>query len=386
MHLDAIAQQSLLIIGGHLNFFIDLCNYIVSNLATLNFSPLFNTISTLHLWDLTIGYNESIKVVSFSFAYAQTFWKTLFTALAFKPTFETLEYTTYFFAMQNLYGYILADSTSVVPTLSTSLTLKLHTNMFFDVVVSKWSYVLILFGIGYLISSNIPTKVNHGFIMYLSIFKNVSDLAEQEYGAYEDYQFFVLFLVQLFVWYCWVLFAGILIWGTGVNYLFFVITSVIITILTIPVRLLWDFGVSFSMYVRGSASSSNLIVEAFFDIIGVIIIFTRFIVQNIRFVLVFVAYFELFEWTTTTMNYSYLMTFYSFDELMISISHSNSIWEIAIYTFKTILVYLYHLLHLVIVSFMQIGVFLMVSFWLFFFLYTSFFKITLDTYFIKKRQ
>ena len=71
--------------------------------------------------------------------------------------------------------------------------------------------------------------------------------------------------------------------------------SVMITILTIPVRLLWDFGLSFGIYARGAASSSNLLVEAFFDIIGVIIIFTRFIVQNIRFLLVFVAFFELFE-------------------------------------------------------------------------------------------
>lgn len=68
-----------------------------------------------------------------------------------------------------------------------------------------------------------------------------------------------------------------------------------ITILSIPVRLLWDFGLAFGMYVRGAASSSNLVVEAFFDIIGVIIVFTRFVVQNIRFLLVFVAFFELFE-------------------------------------------------------------------------------------------
>jgi hypothetical protein len=49
------------------------------------------------------------------------------------------------------------------------------------------------------------------------------------------------------------------------------------------------------MYVRGAASSKNLLVEAFFDIMGVIIIFTRFIVQNIRFVMVFAAYLEFFE-------------------------------------------------------------------------------------------
>jgi hypothetical protein len=49
-------------------------------------------------------------------------------------------------------------------------------------------------------------------------------------------------------------------------------------------------------------------------------------------------------------------------------------------------IYLYHLLHLIIVSFMQIGVYLMVSFWLFFFLYTSFFKLTTDSYFSVKRN
>jgi hypothetical protein len=49
------------------------------------------------------------------------------------------------------------------------------------------------------------------------------------------------------------------------------------------------------MYIRGAASSTNLVIEAFFDLIGVIIIFTRFIVQNIRFLMVFVALFELFE-------------------------------------------------------------------------------------------
>ena len=63
------------------------------------------------------------------------------------------------------------------------------------------------------------------------------------------------------------------------------------------------------MYVRGAASSSNLIAEAFFDIIGVIIIFTRFIVQNIRFLLVFVAFFELFEWTFSSTETAYILQF-----------------------------------------------------------------------------
>ncbi len=82
-----------------------------------------------------------------------------------------------------------------------------------------------------------------------------------------------------------------------------------LTILLIPIRLLWDFGLAFGMYVRGAASSSNLIVEAFFDTIGVIIIFTRFVVQNIRFLMVFVAFFELFEWTSASLETGYILQF-----------------------------------------------------------------------------
>jgi hypothetical protein len=138
-----------------------------------------------------------------------------------------------------------------------------------------------------------------------------------------------------------------------------------LTILTIPVRLLWDFGLAFGMYVRGAASSSNLIVEAFFDIIGVVIIFTRFVVQNIRFLLVFVAFFELFEWAATTTETAYILqiSLSQFNSLeFFNILEPMSLYIYVVTGLKTMFIYLYHLLHLIIVSFMQIGVYLMVSF------------------------
>lgn len=141
--------------------------------------------------------------------------------------------------------------------------------------------------------------------------------------------------------------------------------TVMLTILTIPVRLLWDFGLAFGMYVRGAASSSNLIVEAFFDIIGVVIIFTRFVVQNIRFLLVFVAFFELFEWAATTTETAYILqiSLSQFNSLeFFNILEPMSLYIYVVTGLKTMFIYLYHLLHLIIVSFMQIGVYLMVSF------------------------
>ena len=138
-----------------------------------------------------------------------------------------------------------------------------------------------------------------------------------------------------------------------------------ITILSIPVRLLWDFGLAFGMYIRGASSSSNLIVEAFFDIIGVIIIFTRFVVQNIRFLLVFVAFFELFEWTATSTDLNYIIQINNgifADRSIYMFTDPKAFFICLLVSIKTGFVYLYHLLHLIIVSFMQIGVYLMVSF------------------------
>jgi hypothetical protein len=103
--------------------------------------------------------------------------------------------------------------------------------------------------------------------------------------------------------------------------------------------------------------------------------------------LVFVAFFEIFEWAATTqeINY-YIQLFNASYEDNINFMTASTLFSLVIVTFKTIFIYLYHLLHLIIVSFMQIGVYLMVSFWLFFFLYTSFFKLTMDSYFFIKRN
>jgi hypothetical protein len=106
-------------------------------------------------------------------------------------------------------------------------------------------------------------------------------------------------------------------------------------------------------------------VEAFFDIIGVVIIFTRFVVQNIRFLLVFVAFFELFEWAATTTETAYILqiSLSQFNSLeFFNILEPMSLYIYVVTGLKTMFIYLYHLLHLIIVSFMQIGVYLMVSF------------------------
>jgi len=66
-------------------------------------------------------------------------------------------------------------------------------------------------------------------------------------------------------------------------------------ILLLPASVFFDFGLAFIIYIRGVAKGKTLLVEFAFDAIGTLIVLTRFLVQNIRFVLIFAAYFELFE-------------------------------------------------------------------------------------------
>lgn len=302
----------------------------------------------------------------------------------FVPYLHAMDYLHLFYLKQIIYKCYLATYSANAAALVKPLVVNLQLDIIFSALFNKWGYAIFSFGLTFVLSHILKFRFQYGFNFYFNYFKTVSDLGEQEYGSYDDFQFFLFLLIQMFLWYCWVLFIGYTFSLQSESKLVLLTVSIMITILTIPVRLLWDFGLAFGMYVRGAASSSNLVVEAFFDIIGVIIIFTRFVVQNIRFLLVFVAFFELFEWVASSNEVAYILKFNSDmieDMSFFTALEAKSLFMYVILSVKTAFIYLYHLLHLIIVSFMQIGVYLMVSFWLFFFLYTSFFKMTTDSYF-----
>ena len=61
-------------------------------------------------------------------------------------------------------------------------------------------------------------------------------------------------------------------------------------------------GLAFSHYVRGAGNSSNFLFETLLDFIAVSVIFIRFFIQNIRFILIFFAFFELYEYVYLSLN------------------------------------------------------------------------------------
>ena len=63
----------------------------------------------------------------------------------------------------------------------------------------------------------------------------------------------------------------------------------------VPNSVFLQIGLAFVQYIRGSAKSTLLFFETLLDFVSVSVIIIRFFVQNIRFVFIFVGFFEYFE-------------------------------------------------------------------------------------------
>lgn len=376
-------------LGTSIENLLNFTNLVVFSVNSFTFTNYLDLINLIILWPTEAQFDEAVATVLFAYYWHHNYWDALKEVYSVIPHLYALDYFHLFYLKQIMYKSYLSMYSHSLTTVTKPILINLHLDIFSSSLFNKWSYALCSFGITFLFSHVMKFRLQYGFNFYFNYFKVLSDLGEQEYGSYDDFKFFLFLLIQMIVWFCWVFFIAYTFSLQSESKLMLVTFSVMLLILTIPVRLLWDFGLAFGMYVRGAASSTNLVVEAFFDLIGVIIIFTRFIVQNIRFLMVFVAFFELFEWTSTSVESSYMLKWninlYN-DVTFFSNLTAKSILLYIIFSLKLLFIYLYHLLHLIIVSFMQIGVYLMVSFWLFFFLYTSFFKLTSDSYFSVKRN
>ena len=285
---------------------------------------------------------------------------------------------------QYLLSSILYSVYSIQLSVSNNINLNMNNNFFINLFLVKWFYLIVIISLLYWLLNITNYRNQYFYTMSMTIPKKIADLGEQEYGSFDDFQFLLIFMIYVFSWFCWVLFTWYFLNLNSSSWIILLVIIMTVAILTIPYQLLINFGSTFIMYVRGAASSSNLVVESLFDLIGIVIVFSRFIIQNGRLVLVFGAYFELFEWVLMSPEFNSIISSISYKVFLDTTflqSNCTSMITFSILLFKLILIYLYNLLHLIVISFMQIGIYLMISFWLFFFLYTSFSKLNTEVYF-----
>jgi hypothetical protein len=163
-------------------------------------------------------------------------------------------------------------------------------------------------------------------------------------------------------------------------------------ILTIPVNLFIDFGISFFVYIRGSASSSSLVKELLFDIISTATVFIRFVIQNIRFLFIFSAIFELLEWVFSNNSSLFLVNYYCNNNIFINFSINDYYFSdksfnlLLVNSILFVLLYFYYFLHLLFLLVVQTVIYVGISIWLFFFLYSTRFLGKYEKFFITLKK
>lgn len=289
------------------------------------------------------------------------------------------------------YAYSTDTLNKELLTINTNLFTKLITyNFVFTSLVLKYSCLvyILYYAVTYVYYNINILKIIQNST--LSKFLHIID-SEEELGSLDD-AFIVIFLFMLvFGWFfifslCFSYFfqSQLVLFGVG--------TIVLISfILLTPLSTLLDFGISFTTYIRGASSSSNLLIECIFDIIGTLVVFTRFTVQNIRFVLIFFAYFELFEWIYNSTLWNTLLQITNlnlvtyWNNVVVDFNNTASLFYYLSVIIISIISYLYYLVHLLILIFVQVTIYLLISFWLFFFFYTSFTLNKTEKLFLSKK-
>ena len=275
-------------------------------------------------------------------------------------------------------------------TIKTYKTLKFSSlffffiNFFFKITFFVYLLLIIFF------LTNLENYIKQ--LSSLNAFNHISILnhSEKDVGPVDDYLLFAILFtltISLFIFsavFFIVFQSNIILWAIGG---FFILT---ILILTIPVNLFIDFGIIVCTAVRGSASGNNFIKELIFDIISITTVFIRFIIQNIRFFFIFSGIFELLEWTIS--NNSTLFT--SFDFINNNVFLNTNFFNLSLTSFNLILLnsilfillYFYYILHLLFLLLVQVTVYLGISIWLFFFLYSTKFLTNFEKYLLIKKN
>jgi hypothetical protein len=92
-----------------------------------------------------------------------------------------------------------------------------------------------------------------------------------------------------------------------------------LVVMILPVNVIYDYGLLYLSYLRGVGTTILFLLELMYDILATMIMFVRLSVQNIRFFLMFFAFFELYEFVYMTSIYR--ENTYGFDSSFLSLKN-----------------------------------------------------------------
>lgn len=213
------------------------------------------------------------------------------------------------------------------------------------------------------------------------------DEVEEECGQLEDGITYLLYFAVFVLWfYFFNIFAAAIILK-HINWLLTLFCFILILGIVIPGSLLTQVGLAFAQYIRGAGRGTSLIFETLLDFVSVSVIVIRFFVQNVRFVFIFVGFFEYYEYIDSQI--------YPLNNLLIPQITWRNYWqgdysswywfELFLQFFVQVVSYIYYVGHLTITYIAQLSIYIILSFWIYFFLYTTFALPSQEKYFYFKR-
>lgn len=213
--------------------------------------------------------------------------------------------------------------------------------------------------------------------------------SEKELGAVDDFLFVFLSLCVVYA-----LYAGFFFfYSFGIENMLFVISTfgfplLIITAFSLPVNFLWDCGVGFVAYLRGSGNTTFFALEFMYDTLAVAIMFIRLSIQNVRFLLILFAYFEMFEYLDglyllNERSWAFFQALYS--NLQTASTTSSALYIVLLSFPAAVIHAIYILVHLFYTFFSNFTCYIVLLFWFFSFLYTMFYNETMEKLLAKKR-
>lgn len=202
---------------------------------------------------------------------------------------------------------------------------------------------------------------------------NLSIEAEKELFSAEDAKYLILIFLGLFGAYFG--FFGFAATSTAeITGIFVGLLPVLVfSIFMIPCNLLFDFGLLFLLYLRGSSNTNSFFFELVYDYIGIIAFFTRLVVQFVRMVLMFVVYCMMHDTVVLQKIAHWFVPANDnlYEEIVNIKFTTNSISYFLLVSLPCRLAYwAYEVIHTFFVVTAQFAAFFTIAFWLFLLFYT----------------
>lgn len=293
-------------------------------------------------------------------------------------------------SMSALKSYWIKSSTELNIHIDALITSEGVFNTTFMFINALFIMFFVILGVSFYFtfitsSTKEESTIDNDFMMH-----SITIEAEEEISSIDDILLTIIFVMYIFGWFfyihCWVILTTI----PELTILYYLFPLMYYVILNIPTFLVYDFGIFFLAYLKGSSQLPLLLLELVYDYIALAAFYIRILVQGVRLILMIFTFYSLQEMIVDMKaNQRWFLGYESIIDDYSRLSVSQRPFNFFFLTFFLTKVthWMYELLHTFFVLTAQFAAFFAMIFWLFFFLYTSFVLEKQEAYFeIKRKQ